>query len=44
MFREAKGTIHGFINLRRAVPSAQADIDGCFAALKLMLEEAQAVP
>ena len=40
VFREAKGTIHGFINLRRAVPSSQADIDGCFDVLKLMLKEA----
>jgi len=40
VFREAKGTIHGFINLRRAVPSSQADIDGCFEILKLMLREA----
>jgi acetyl esterase len=39
IFREATGTIHGFINLRRAVPSSQADIDGCVAALKLLLEE-----
>jgi acetyl esterase len=42
MFREAKGTVHGFINLRRAVPSSQADIDGCFEALKLILKEALA--
>jgi acetyl esterase len=40
IFREAEGNIHGFINLRKAVPSAQADIDGCVAALKLMLGEA----
>jgi len=42
VFREARGTIHGFINLRRAVPSTQADIDGCFDVLKLMLKEASA--
>jgi len=41
IFREAKGNIHGFINLRRAVPSSQADVDGGFAALKLLLAEAQ---
>jgi acetyl esterase len=40
VFREAEGTIHGFINLRRAVPSGQADIEGCFDVLKLMLKEA----
>jgi acetyl esterase len=44
IFREAKGTIHGFINLRRAIPSTQADIDGCFAALKLMLRDVTAMP
>jgi len=42
IFREAEGSIHGFINLRKAVPSSQADIDGCVAALKLMLGEATA--
>ena len=40
VFREARGQIHGFINLRRAVPSAEEDIKGCVAALKLMLAEA----
>ncbi|HEY0313904.1 MAG TPA: alpha/beta hydrolase [Allosphingosinicella sp.] len=40
VFREAKGTIHGFINLRRALPSSQQDIDACFAILKRMLKEA----
>lgn len=41
-FREAAGTIHGFINLRKAIPSSQSDIDGCVEALKLMLKEATA--
>lgn len=41
VFREAEGQIHGFINLRRAVPSADEDIRGCVAALKLMLAEAR---
>ena len=41
VFREAKGQIHGFINLRRAVPSAVDDIKGCVAALKLILSEVQ---
>jgi acetyl esterase len=40
VFREARGTIHGFINLRRAVPSSEADVQGCFCALKAMIEEA----
>ena len=37
MFREARGNIHGFINLRKAVPSSADDIRGCVAALKLLL-------
>ena len=42
IFREAEGNIHGFISLRKAIPSADDDIRGCVAALKLMLGEAQA--
>jgi acetyl esterase len=41
IFREAVGNIHGFINLRKAIPSTQADIEGCVEALKVMLAEAQ---
>ena len=37
VFLEAKGSIHGFINLRKAIPSADADIARCIAALKLLL-------
>ncbi len=40
VFREAAGNIHGFINLRRGIPSSAEDIKGCVAALKLMLAEA----
>jgi acetyl esterase len=40
VFREAEGNIHGFINLRKAIPSSEQDIAGCVAALKLMLAEA----
>ena len=36
-FLEAPGQIHGSFNLRQAVPSAQADLTGCLAALKSML-------
>jgi acetyl esterase len=43
IFIEAKGTIHGFINLRKAVPSADEDIARCVAALELLLVKAQAV-
>jgi acetyl esterase len=39
IYREAQGTIHGFINLRRAVPSSADDVKGCVAALKLLLDE-----
>ena len=42
VYREAAGAIHGFVNLRRAIPSASEDIAACLAQLKLMLGEAQA--
>ena len=38
-YREAVGNIHGFINLRKAIPSGQADIAGALAALKAMIAE-----
>lgn len=41
LFREAKGNIHGCINLRKAIPSTNDDLSGCVDALKLMLAEAQ---
>jgi acetyl esterase len=40
IFREAEGNIHGFISMRRAIPSSDEDIRGCVEALKLMLAEA----
>jgi acetyl esterase len=40
VFREAVGNIHGFINLRKAIPSSQEDLRGGFAMLKLMIGEA----
>ncbi|HEY5713545.1 MAG TPA: alpha/beta hydrolase [Allosphingosinicella sp.] len=40
IFREAEGNIHGFLNLRRAIPSSDEDLRGCVAALKLLLSEA----
>ena len=40
VFREAKGNIHGFINLRRAIPSSGDDIRAGIDALKLILAEA----
>jgi acetyl esterase len=40
VFREAAGNIHGFINLRRAIPSSDEDIRGCTEVLKMMIREA----
>jgi acetyl esterase len=40
VFLEARGNIHGYINLRRAIPSSQGDIEAGCAALKLILAEA----
>lgn len=34
---ECRGTIHGFLNLRKALPSAQADLERCIAQLRLLL-------
>lgn len=42
IYREAKGNIHGFINLRRAIPSSEEDIRGCVVSLHLLLTEAVA--
>jgi acetyl esterase len=42
IYREAVGTIHGFLNLRRAIPSAQGDLAACLAVLKPMIAEAEA--
>lgn len=39
VFREAKGNIHGYINLRGAIPSSQDDIVAGVEALKLILSE-----
>ena len=41
VFREATGNIHGFITLRRAIPSAQGDVAGMLAAFKDLLVEAE---
>ena len=38
-FREARGTVHGFITLRQAIPSAVADCAGAFAHAKTMIAE-----
>jgi acetyl esterase len=41
-FREARGNVHGFINIRKAIPSAQADFLGDLAILKSIIAEADA--
>ncbi|MDP3908032.1 MAG: alpha/beta hydrolase [Novosphingobium sp.] len=41
-YMEMKGIVHGFVNLRKAVPSAQADTHTIFKAMKLMLERISA--
>jgi acetyl esterase len=42
VFREARGNIHGFVNLRKAIPSSEDDIVGAVQALKMLIEEARA--
>ena len=44
IFREAVGTIHGFITLRKALPSAQADVTAMLSAFRALLDEAVAAP
>ena len=39
IYLEMQGTVHGFINLRRALPSANDDVARSVAALKLLLEK-----
>jgi acetyl esterase len=38
-FREARGNIHGFLSLRRAIPSSVGDVAESLAALKSLLSE-----
>lgn len=38
VFLEMKGTIHGFTQVRKAIPSAQADMQSIFKAVRLLLE------
>lgn len=42
IYREAVGTIHGWLNLRKAIPSSEGDLRSCVAALKAMIAEAEA--
>jgi acetyl esterase len=41
IFQEAEGNIHGFINLRKAIPSSNRDIARAVAALKLLIGEGE---
>jgi acetyl esterase len=41
VYLECAGTIHGFMNLRKALPSVQADLERCAKHLRLMLEDAR---
>jgi acetyl esterase len=41
IYWEAPGQIHGFINLRKAVPSANEDLARCYAYLKPWVERAR---
>ena len=41
-FREAVGTVHGFITLRQAIPSAVGDVAGYLVAVKAAAVEAEA--
>lgn len=41
VFREAQGNVHGFITLRKAIPSSQGDVAGMLAAFKDLLVEAE---
>jgi acetyl esterase len=42
IFREAVGNIHGFITLRKILPSSEGDIAGALAVLKSLIAEAEA--
>lgn len=42
VYREAVGNIHGFITLRKAIPSSQGDVASCFRILKDLVNEAEA--
>ena len=37
VFLEAEGNVHGFVNLRKAIPSSQQDLQDACGALKLLL-------
>ncbi|MDB5677833.1 alpha/beta hydrolase [Sphingomonas bacterium] len=41
VFREAKGNVHGFITMRKVIPSSVGDVAGALAALKDIIVEAE---
>ena len=41
IYLEATGTIHGFLNLRKGMPSGQEDLARCLDYLKLWVERAR---
>ena len=41
VYREAKGMIHGFVNIRQAIPSAQGDATALLGALRSVITEAE---
>ena len=43
-YREAKGNIHGYINLSQGIPSAREDIRGALTVLKAIVAEANGAP
>jgi len=42
IYREARGNIHGWLTMRRAIPSSEGDLRSCLAVLKPMIVEAEA--
>jgi len=40
VFQEAKGNIHGFVTLRKAIPSSECDVAGALMALKQVIAAA----
>ncbi|WP_294077149.1 alpha/beta hydrolase [Sphingomonas sp.] len=42
VFREAVGNVHGFVTLRRVIPSSQGDVAGMLAAFRDVVTEAEA--
>ncbi len=38
VYLEAEGTVHGFMNMRKAIPSANADLKRCLDHLALLIE------